>query len=453
MIVFPPGANPQASILLVGLRDAPLLLQCLKSVAENVKDVSYEVVLVLNDPSRRLCRELDESVSGVRVCGFRANLGFGDAVNYASTLARGRYLVLLNDDCVISPGWLEALVDTTDRLPRCGLVGSAVFNTNGTLQEAGAIVWSDGNTAMVGEGQPGEFTDVERKVDYCSGLSLLVRRYVWERLGGFDDRYYPAYYEDVDLCFRAFEAGWEVWLQPRSVVHHARSVSTTQLERAFFHQRGRKLFLERWAERLEHQEPPGDLAAAVRASMDRPLPVTVLDDVKEARDGLSTPMTTSTAGDLQSPDLVAALKAELSECRERERLHEIELAAARRELELRLAYNASLEQDVRDRQQYTEWLNRHIDHVTHVFDAERQQAAERQRAAEELEAERQRAAEELEAERQRATEYRASLEVAQQTLAAERARVSYRLVQRLVSAASKVRTDFARLRRAPRPRD
>ena len=105
----------------------------------------------------------------------------------------------------------------------CAMAGSTFLHPDGSLQEAGSILWSDGSASAAGDGFPDGFMRFERRVDYCSGGSLLLRRDVWEALGGFDDRYYPAYFEDVDLALRASDAGWEVWYQPLSVVRHARS--------------------------------------------------------------------------------------------------------------------------------------------------------------------------------------------------------------------------------------
>ena len=204
--------------------------------------------------------------------------GFGGAINYAAGRARGRYLVLLNDDCVAQPGWLDALVETAQRRARCAIVGSTNLNPDGTLQEAGSVVWSDGSTSCIGEGQADDQMRFERRADYVSGGSMLVDKDVWVELGGFDDAYYPAYYEDVDLCLRAAAAGWEVWYQPLAAVSHSRSASTSALFRHFLFQRARETFVNRWSQFLETRESNGAHERALWKGMGAPRRVLVIQD-------------------------------------------------------------------------------------------------------------------------------------------------------------------------------
>jgi GT2 family glycosyltransferase/glycosyltransferase involved in cell wall biosynthesis len=278
VVAFRREANPQASVIVIGLRDAPLLLACLDSIARAAIEVPYEIIVVLNDPTPALSRAVEHGVSGARVFPFRANLGFGGAVNFAAVQARGDYLVLLNDDCLIRRGWLEALIETERRRPRCAIVGSTYLNPDGTLQEAGAVLWSDGSTSAVGDGGELRRLLYERRVDYVSGGSLLINKAVWHELGGFDDAYYPAYFEDVDFCLRAAERGWEVWYQPHAVVEHSRSASTDPAFRHFLWQRTHEKFVSRWSSVLEDRQSKGNEELAIWHAMGNPIRVLVIDD-------------------------------------------------------------------------------------------------------------------------------------------------------------------------------
>ena len=278
MVAFRQEVAPLATVIVIGLREAPMLMACLDSIALNVSDVAYEVIIVLNDPTPARTAEIENSVSGARVFSFRANLGFGGAINFAAERARGQYIVLLNDDCVVARGWLEWLVETEQRRPRCALVGSTYLNPDGTLQEAGSVVWSDGTTSAVGDGVDAAPMNFERKVDYISGGSLLINKEVWDELGGFDEVYYPAYFEDVDFCLRAANAGFEVWYQPNSAVYHARSASTVEFFRNFLFDRAREIFVARWSEALKTREPNGAREVAVWRAMGAPIRVLVIDD-------------------------------------------------------------------------------------------------------------------------------------------------------------------------------
>jgi GT2 family glycosyltransferase/glycosyltransferase involved in cell wall biosynthesis len=278
VIVFPAEPRPKVSIVVVAWREAPFLLPCLASVSENVTGAPYEVLIVLNEPSPVLTEKVQREVTGARVLPFRTNLGFGGAVNAAAQAAAGQYLLLLNDDSVVERGWLESLVDTAERRPAAGMVGSTYLHPDGSLQEAGSVLWRAGATSAfsteAGEAASWRF---ERQVDYCSGGSLLVRKDVWDQLAGFDDRYYPAYFEDIDLALRARELGWEVWYQPLSILRHVRSGSSGRLHQ-FLYERSRQQFLERWGHRLEEMQARGDFERAAWRAMGRPTRVLILDD-------------------------------------------------------------------------------------------------------------------------------------------------------------------------------
>ena len=203
-IVFPDCPDPVVSIVTVGFGRAPHLLSCLASVAMGVRSIPYEVIVVLNGTSESVSTELARRVDGVKVAASRVNRGFAGACNIGVSMASGEFVALLNDDTIVEPGWLESLVDSLRRRPQVGAVGSRLLHSDGSLQEAGQVIWNDGSTACVGRDLPEENHAYEwaRRVDYCSGSSLLIRRSTWERVGGLDESFFPAYCEDVDLCLR-----------------------------------------------------------------------------------------------------------------------------------------------------------------------------------------------------------------------------------------------------------
>src|ERR1019366_6226397 len=164
---------PSASILIPVLDRMDLLIPCLRSLAALADTPSHEVVVIAT-----------------------VNLGFGGGCNWGARFARGRYLVFLNDDTVVEPDWLRALVEVAEDDPRIGAVGSRLRDPAGTLPEAGSILWSDATTHQVGRGLPPGTPayDSVRDVDYCSACGLLVRREAWQAAGGFDEGYFPAYH-------------------------------------------------------------------------------------------------------------------------------------------------------------------------------------------------------------------------------------------------------------------
>ena len=141
---------------------------------------------------------------------------------------------------------------------------------DGSLQEAGQILWADGSTSCVGHDLPPEARANEwaRRVDYCSASSLMVRKATWDALGGLDESFFPAYCEDVDLCLRIADGGQSVWYEPTSVVCHLESRSTSFRYKRFLIERNRAELVFWWSDLLAEREPPApsDPMACARAS-------------------------------------------------------------------------------------------------------------------------------------------------------------------------------------------
>jgi GT2 family glycosyltransferase/glycosyltransferase involved in cell wall biosynthesis len=283
-VVFESAVDPVVTIVVLGWGSAPHLLDCLRSVSRIDRSVTFEVVVTLNEPTAELVTVLAEYVQGARIIQSRVNLGFGGACNAAAEIARGRYIVLLNDDTFVDRFWLAPLVETIEARSEISAVGSMFLNLDGTLQESGSMLFADGSTKAAGDGGPGmaHRYDWARRVDYCSAASLLIRKSTWDRLGGFDEIYFPAYFEDVDLCLRIQEIGQEVWLQPLSRVRHVRSASIAGSYKAFLTLRNRRRLVQRWshvlAQRPGFVNDVGIEELSMWIGMGRPNRVLVIDD-------------------------------------------------------------------------------------------------------------------------------------------------------------------------------
>jgi hypothetical protein len=251
-------------------------------LASSQVGLAFKVQIVLCDPTLRLEREVKRSVRGAEVSTFRANLGFAEACNWGAGRASGEFVVLLNDDIIVTADWLDHLVDTARRRQKAGLIFGTLLNPDGTLQEAGSVLGPDGSPCTVGEGEEIGYMMFERRVQYASAGLVLIRREAWEDLGGIDTGFYPAYYEDVDLCLRAAEVGWESWYQPRAIAVHHRSSSTGASFREFLFDRSRRRLLERWANRIREQPPTHPIEQSVWFGMGRPLRVLVIDEAPAA---------------------------------------------------------------------------------------------------------------------------------------------------------------------------
>ncbi len=272
--------DPAASIVICVMERVGDLTRCLRSLTAMPAAPAHEVVVVGNGTPESLLQGLP-SPERLVVVSSRVNLGFGGGCNWGARFSRGRHLVFLNDDTEVEPGWLGALVAVAESDPRVGGVGSRLLDLDGTLQEAGSILWSDGGTHHVGRGLPPGSTayDRVRDVDYCSACGLLVTRAAWEAVGGFDERYFPAYHEDVDLCLSVHAAGYRIVYVPEARLRHRRGGSLPEEVRGLVGARSGRRFIAKWGDLLRDFEPhpdPASLEAAVPAAVARaerrPLP-------------------------------------------------------------------------------------------------------------------------------------------------------------------------------------
>lgn len=213
--------HPLVSVVVTAYADADRTERCLRALEASVGAVPFEVIVVDDGDDEDLRRLLD-GVTGARILRNETNLGYLRSANRGAAAARGTHIAQLNDDTEPQPGWLEALVG---RLAEddVGVVVPKLLFPDGRLQEAGSIVWADGEGRNYGHGddETAAIYNVPRDVDYGSAAGILVRGSLWRTLGGFDERFVPAYYEDVDLCFSARAHGLRVVYEPAARVVHA----------------------------------------------------------------------------------------------------------------------------------------------------------------------------------------------------------------------------------------
>ncbi|HEY0383963.1 MAG TPA: glycosyltransferase [Candidatus Elarobacter sp.] len=264
-------SGPLVTVIVPVYNDTAMTLACLRSLAENQPATARAEYVVVDDASTDdVAREL-AAVPGLTFLRNGENLGFLRTCNRAAQLSHADYLVFLNNDTLVRPGWLDALVSTAEGDSRVGVVGAKLIYPDGTLQEAGGLIWRDASGWNYGRGGRADDPAYEyvRDADYCSGAALLVRRSVFEQLGGFDERYAPAYFEDSDLCFAARRAGFRVVYQPRSVVVH-REGGTGGTDTGSGVKRHQVLnlpkFRRKWSDVLETQHLANDPRSAPRAA-------------------------------------------------------------------------------------------------------------------------------------------------------------------------------------------
>ena len=252
-ITFPVSERPSVSIIIPVFNNWGFTYKCLLSVAKYTSG-SYEIIVV-NNNSTDATSQLLSDMKGIRVITNESNEVFVNACNQAADIARGDYLLLLNNDTEVTPGWLEAMLAPFSET-NTGVVGAKLVYPDGTLQEAGSIIWRDGTGCNYGHGDDPDLPQYSyrRVVDYCSGACLMIARKLWDKIGGLDQRYAPAYYEDTDLCFAARALGYSVIYQPEAlVVHYGGASAGKETSSGYkrFQEINRHKFVEKWTKVLD----------------------------------------------------------------------------------------------------------------------------------------------------------------------------------------------------------
>jgi len=269
----------KASVIILAWNGIAYLKPCLDAVlAQAYPD--FEVIVVDNASTDGSADFVAEHYPQIRLIRNSQNLGFSAGNNIGLRAARGEVLLLLNQDTEVHPGWLTALVLAVQD-PTVGIAGCKLLYPNGTIQHAGAkIVDARGSAKHIGRGE----IDVQqyeglRDVDFVTGAALALTRSTFTCIGPLDEGFMPAYYEDVDWCYRARVAGLRVVYCSHAIATHYESTSsktTGYLHLSTFHQ-GRLRFL------FKHQKldtlsnafvpaesegvcnlPPGDELTALR---------------------------------------------------------------------------------------------------------------------------------------------------------------------------------------------
>lgn len=240
------AAPPLTSIILVTHNQAAYTRQCLDSIAAHTPQ-PHELIVVDNQSTDGTLAYL-RSVADLRVIENDSNCGFPAAANQGINASRGQRILLLNNDVVVTPGWLERLSAALEHAPDIGMAGPVSNYVSGDQQVP--VDYTDlGGLEAFARGWTHEHADQRTYVRRLVGFCLLIHRHVVERIGLLDERFGIGNFEDDDYCRRALAAGFRAVIARDAFVHHFGSVSFrgSGVNHAAILERNGRIFEKKWA--------------------------------------------------------------------------------------------------------------------------------------------------------------------------------------------------------------
>lgn len=298
------ASQPFVSIIVPTKDQLPMLRRCVESLLEKTRYPYYELLIVDNGSTEPDARAWLDGVAAmdeerVRVLSYPHPFNFSAINNFAARHARGEYLVLLNNDTAVLDGeWLDAMLNHAQR-PEVGIVGAKLLYPDGRIQHAGVVLGLRGPAEhpMLGmpHDAPGYMQRLRLDQNYSTvtAACLMIRKAVYDAVGGMDEETFKVSYNDVDLCLKTGAAGYLTVWTPDAVLLHEGSVSQKQVDTASQEARRQRFVAEqdalyaKWLPQIAHDPAyndnlaltgPGfdfeaDVALTYRPLPWRPLPV------------------------------------------------------------------------------------------------------------------------------------------------------------------------------------
>lgn len=218
---------PKISIIIPNWNGLKYLKKCLKSVfVQTYKN--YEVIVVDNNSTDNSKEWIKENFHKVQIIANSTNYGFAESINIGIKKAIGDYVVILNNDTKVDELWLQKLVEVADSNNKIGMVACLIFYPDHQINSAGLILGKNGCVYNRGIILEKDKFEIKEEIFGPCGCAALYKKEMLKEIGLFDPKYF-AYYEDVDLAFRARLCGWKCIYTPEAIIYHHCSKTTKKL--------------------------------------------------------------------------------------------------------------------------------------------------------------------------------------------------------------------------------
>lgn len=227
-VVFKKHVKPDISIIVPVYGKLNALSRLISSLHKTRNDKKFEVIIVDDCGPQKVSGIIDTKKSNIKIIRNKKNQGFGNTCNIGAKEAKGKYLFFVNSDTVVADYSIDHVVNGFELASNVGIVGSQLLYDNFRRQESGGIIFSDGDAHNSGKNTniDNSFHTYTKDCDYVSGAALSIMKKDFLDLGGFDEVFSPAYYEDTSLCMdMRHKLNKRVLINPLSIVFHTEGVT------------------------------------------------------------------------------------------------------------------------------------------------------------------------------------------------------------------------------------
>ncbi|MGB9700381.1 MAG: glycosyltransferase family 2 protein, partial [Thermodesulfobacteriota bacterium] len=245
---------PKVSIIILNWNQLAFLQQCLNSIIENTTYSNFEIIILDNGSNEKGTADYLKNLP-FKIIFSPKNLGYARGNNLAAKSAEGDLLLFLNNDIIAEKNWLTPMVKLMLQRVDCGIVGSKLLYPDRTIQHIGVAFDWRGNRRHIYKKYPADIFPAQeiRECEAVTGACLMIRRDLFEKVGGFDERYMNGS-EDIDLCLKVRSKGYRVFFCPQSVLIHFEK--TTLKKRGNFYKKwsekkNNKIFLKKWGMKID----------------------------------------------------------------------------------------------------------------------------------------------------------------------------------------------------------
>ena len=225
---------PLVSVIIVTYNSTNYIEKCLENILQSSYP-DFEIIVVDNSSSDDTLKKLEKFKGKIKLVISKENLGFGVGNNLGIKNSKGDIFVLINPDANVTKDAIKELIIPMLDDPKIAITGSKIFYPDSTkIQSAGGIMSKNALPSHFGYGKPDSAEyNFQKSVDYVTGASMAINKKLFEKIGLFNPIFYPAYFEETDICVKAKKLGYKVIYSPKSVVYHHESTTLVALSKNY----------------------------------------------------------------------------------------------------------------------------------------------------------------------------------------------------------------------------